>query len=172
MPEICDLPAQNLTAEAFAPYGTVILPMEDGVPFGPQDAELHLSGGTPRFYAMRLASRGLTFSRINRHRNVTQVLASAGGLAWLIAVAPPPPVDAADAEPEPDAIRAFRIPGDAGIMLRRGTWHAGPLFEPAEQSFFNLELSYTNVTDHWNCDLAKRYGIAFRIVPSLRPPPA
>jgi ureidoglycolate hydrolase len=161
---IRDLAAQKLTAEAFAPYGTVIPPMEDGVPFGPQDAGLSLFGGTPRFYAMRLSSRGLTFSRINRHRNVTQVLASAGGLPWLIAVAPPPLADAPEAEPALDDIRAFRIPGDAGIMLRLGAWHAGPLFELAEQSFFNLELSDTNVTDHWNCDLAKRYGVAFRVV--------
>jgi ureidoglycolate hydrolase len=164
MPDFLDLPAQELTPEAFAPYGTVIPPTEDGVAFGPQDAGLYLSAGTPRFYAMRLANRGLTVSRITRHRKVTQVLASAGGLPWLIAVAPPPLVDAPDAEPALEDIRAFRIPGDAGIMLRLGAWHAGPLFEGAEQSFFNLELSDTNVTDHWNCDLAKRYGVAFRIL--------
>jgi ureidoglycolate hydrolase len=160
-----DIKAQELTAQAFAPFGTVIAPMADGVPFGAQDAGLHLSGGTPRFYAMRLANRDLSFSRITRHRNVTQVLASAGGLPWLIAVAPPPAVDLPDAEPALDDIRAFRIPGDAAIMLRRGTWHAGPLFETAEASFFNLELSDTNVTDHWTCDLAKRYGFALRVVP-------
>lgn len=165
MPDIRDLPAQDLTPGAFAPYGTVIPPMEDGVPFGPQDAGLYLSGGTPRFYAMRLPNRGLVFSKINRHRNVTQVLASSGGLPWLIAVAPPPAVDAPDAEPALEDIRAFRVPGDAGIMLHVGTWHAGPLFEAAEQSFFNLELSDTNVTDHWNCDLGKRYGVGFKVVP-------
>ncbi len=164
MPDIRDLPAQALTPEAFAPYGTVVPPMDDGVPFGPRDAGLYLSGGTPRFYAMRLPNRGLIFSRINRHRNVTQVLASAGGLPWLIAVAPPPAVDAVDAEPALEDIRAFRVPGDAGIMLLRGAWHAGPLFEAAEQSFFNLELSDTNVTDHWNCDLDKRYGVGFRVL--------
>ena len=29
-----DLPILELTAERFAPYGSVIAPMEDGVPFG------------------------------------------------------------------------------------------------------------------------------------------
>ena len=164
MPDTVDLTAQDLTPETFAPYGTVIAPKQDGAAFGPADGGLYLSGGTPRFYTMRLPNRGLTVSRITRHRNVTQVLASAGGAPWLLAVAPPPMEDTSDAEPALDAIRAFRIPGDVGVMLLRGAWHAGPLFEAAEASFFNLELSDTNVTDHWNCDLAKRYGVALRVV--------
>jgi ureidoglycolate hydrolase len=164
MPEIRDLIAHDLTAEAFAPFGTAIPPMEDGTPFGPQDAALHLAGGTPRFYAMRLPNRGLVISRITRHRAVTQVLASAGGLPWLIAVAPPPAVDAPDAEPALEDIRAFRVPGDSAVMIHRGAWHAGPLFEMPEASFFNLELADTNIVDHWNCDLVKRYGASLRVV--------
>jgi hypothetical protein len=50
------------------------------------------------------------------------------------------------------------------VMLFRGTWHAGPLFEGAKASFFNLELSDTNVTDHWNCDLVTRYGVTLKLV--------
>jgi ureidoglycolate hydrolase len=164
MPDIRDLPVMDLSPESFAPYGTVILPMEDGSPVGPQDAALQLGAGVPRFYAMRLPNRGLVINRITRHRQVTQVLGSAGGLPWLLAVAPPPAEDTPDAEPQLEDIRAFRIPGDAAIMLRRGAWHAGPLFETPEASFFNLELSDTNVTDHWSCDLAKRYGVTLRLV--------
>jgi len=162
--DIRDLPAMPLTPEAFAPYGSVIAPTQDGTAFGPQDAPLHLGGGTPRFYCMRLPNRGLVIRHITRHRQVTQVLASAGGLPWLLAVAPPPAEDAADAEPPLEVINAFQIPGDAAVMLRRGAWHAGPLFETQQASFFNLELSDTNVTDHWSCDLAKRYGVALRVV--------
>ena len=164
MPDIRDLTARDLTPEAFAPFGAVIAAKQDGAPFGPEDGGLYLNGGTPRFYTMRLPNRGLTISRITRHRNVTQVLASAGGAPWLLAVAPPPTEDAADAEPALEAIQAFHIPGDVAVMLLRGAWHAGPLFEAAEASFFNLELSDTNVTDHWNCDLAGRYGVALRVV--------
>jgi ureidoglycolate lyase len=164
MSEIRDLPVSELTPKRFAPYGTVIPPMADGTAFGGQDAALHFGSGIPRFYAMRLPNRGLVISRITRHRDVTQVLASAGGRPWLLAVAPPPLEDADDAEPALEAIKAFRIPGDAAVMLSRGTWHAGPLFADAEASFFNLELSDTNVTDHWNCDLVKRYGVALRLV--------
>ena len=121
MPDICDLTAQNLTPEAFAPFGAVIAPKQDGAPFGPQDgATVSRTERTPRFYTMRLPNRGLTVSRITRHRNVTQVLASAGGAPWLLAVAPPPTEDAADAEPALEAIQAFRIPGDVAVMLLRG----------------------------------------------------
>ena len=164
MPEIRDLPVMALSAAAFAPYGTVIPPMEDGTAFGPQDAVLQLGAGVPRFYTMRLPNRGLVISHITRHRQVTQVLGSAGGLSWLLAVAPPAAEDVAGAEPALEDIRAFRIPGDAAVMLLRGAWHAGPLFETPEASFFNLELSDTNVTDHWSCDLAKRYGVTLRLV--------
>ncbi len=169
MPDIRDLPVIDLSPEAFAPYGTVIPPTEDGTPFGPQDAALHFGTGIPRFYAMRLPNRGLVISRITRHRQVTQVLASAGGHPWLLAVAPPPIPDVPEAEPALDDIRAFRVPGDAAVMLLRGNWHAGPLFETPEASFFNLELSDTNVTDHWNCDLVQRYGVSLKLVTASKP---
>ena len=159
-----DLPVLELTAETFAAFGTVIPPMEDGVPFGPGDAELDLAKGTPRFYCMRVPARGLMVRQITRHRNVTQALASSGGHDWWLAVAPPKDLDVADAEPALADIRAFRIPGDTAVMLFAGTWHAGPLFEGAEQSFFNLELADTNVVDHHTCKLTERYGVALRLV--------
>jgi ureidoglycolate hydrolase len=165
MPEIRDLPVLDLTPDAFAPYGAVIAPTEDGTAYSPNDAALQFGTGIPRFYAMRLPNRGLLISRITRHRQVTQVLGSAGGQPWLLAVAPPPVEDLADARPAPGDIRAFHIPGDTAVMLLRGSWHAGPLFEAAEASFFNLELSDTNVTDHWTCDLAKTYNVTFRLLP-------
>jgi ureidoglycolate hydrolase len=164
--DIRDLPVAALTPDAFAPYGTVIPPMEDGTAFGPWDAALQLGAGIPRFYTMRLPNRGLTINRITRHRQVTQVLGSAGGQSWLLAVAPPPAEDLADAAPALADIKAFRVPADTAIMLLRGTWHAGPLFEMPEASFFNLELSDTNVTDHWSCDLRSRYGVALRLLPA------
>lgn len=163
MSEIRDLAVEDLSAAAFAPFGTVIPPTEDGTAFGPGDAALQIAAGIPRFYTMRLPNRGLLISRITRHRQVTQVLASAGGSPWMLAVAPPPLPDAAEARPALDDIRAFRVPGDVAVMLLRGAWHAGPLFLTAEACFFNLELSDTNVVDHWNCDLAKSYGVTLRL---------
>ena len=161
--KIIELPVLELTAERFAPYGSVIAPMEDGVPSGVEDAPLDLSAGTPRFYAMRIPARGLTVTHITRHRRVTQMLASVGGQTWFLAVAPPLAVDDPKAEPALGDISAFRIPGNVGVLLHKGSWHAGPLFEAGEQSFFNLELTDTNVVDHHTSDLVARYGCALRL---------
>lgn len=161
---VTDLRIEPLTPDAFAPFGTVMAATEDGVPFGPGDARLELTQGTPRFYLMRIPWRGRMVRQITRHRRVTQVLASVGGQPWLIAVAPPHDLERPDAEPALAGIRAFRVPGDVAIMLARGTWHAGPLFDPPEASFFNLELADTNLTDHHSCQLTRRYGTALRLV--------
>lgn len=155
------LQVNRLTPESFATYGTVIEPKEDGTPFGPEDAELELTRGTPRLYIMRLPRRPMRVKQITRHRQVTQCLASVGGKPWLIAVAPPLKVDDPQAEPALEDIKAFRIPGDVAIKLHRGSWHAGPFFEAEEVSFFNLELSNTNEVDHQNCYLDKKYGTVF-----------
>jgi ureidoglycolate lyase len=151
----------RLSPESFAPFGQVIAPADDGGPLAPNEAQLDLSRGRPRFYIMRLSRRGLRFREITRHRQVTQCLAAVGGKSWFIAVAPPGQVDDAKALPALDDIKAFRIPGDVAIKLHRGTWHAGPFFEDDAISFFNLELADTNEADHQTCHLDKQYGTAF-----------
>ncbi|MBD0335391.1 MAG: ureidoglycolate lyase [Cyanobacteria bacterium Co-bin13] len=153
------LPVQRLTPEQFAPFGQVIYPSPDGLPFGPDDAQLQLQNGIPRFYIMQLEHQGLRFHKITRHQQCTQCLGALEGKDWLIAVAPPGPA----AAPEPEAIKAFRIPGNCFIKLEVGTWHAGPHFEADTISFYNLELSDTNISDHETCDLTKTFGLAFEL---------
>jgi ureidoglycolate lyase len=151
------LVAEPISAAAFAPYGKLVEPMPDGAPAGDVDQARDLSRGRPRFYIMALDHRPLIVSRITRHTRATQVLAAVGGGGWLLTVAPPGSAEA----PDPEAIRAFRIPGDVAVLLSCGTWHAGPYFEPPQMSFFNLELEDTNVADHETCDLAARFGLSF-----------
>lgn len=150
----------RLTPEAFAPFGQVIAPIEDGVPFGPEDAQLDLTQGTPRLYIMRLPRKGLRFKQITRHRAVTQCLASFGN-SWFIGVAPPYKLDDPEAQPALEDIKAFKIPAGVAIKLHRGSWHAGPFFEDDEINFLNLELADTNQVDHQNCYLDRRYGTVF-----------
>lgn len=149
-----------ITPEAFAPFGQVIFPSDDGAEFGPNDAQLDLSQGIPRFYIMHLDHKGRHFSRITRHQSCTQCLGSLNGQEWLMGVAPP----SAEENPDPDQIQAFRIPGNCFIKLHCGTWHAGPYFDQAAIDFYNLELSNTNVVDHYTCDLSVTFGISFEIV--------
>jgi ureidoglycolate lyase len=158
------LPVAEATPEAFAPFGTVIAATQDGAPFDAARDGLTLDRGTPRFYIMKLARRGLVLQQITRHRQVTQCLASVGGKPWYMAVAPPRDLHDAGAEPVVADIRGFRIPCDVAIKLHLGTWHAGPFFDDADMAFFNLELADTNETDHQSCRLDRRFGVRLRFL--------
>src|SRR3954454_5570351 len=149
------LDIRELTDEAFAPYGQGIAPLRTGgqgaettydPEMSPTEARLVLRNGEPRLWIMHLPHVGLGFTRIARHRRVTQCLGSLGGKEWLIAVAPPGgPEDAA--RPRVEDIAAFRVPGDRLIKLHVATWHAGPHFLYDECLFVNLENLDTNRRD-------------------------
>ncbi|MEM9093063.1 MAG: ureidoglycolate lyase [Cyanobacteria bacterium P01_F01_bin.53] len=152
--------ALPLTPEAFRPFGQVIMPQPDDTPFNPQDAQLALQNGTPRFYIMQLHQRGRRFHTITRHGACTQCLGALEGKDWFLGVAPP----SDQPKPHPDDIQVFKIPGNCFVKLEVGTWHAGPYFDDDTVNFYNLELSDTNVVDHTTCDLAVTYGVTFEIV--------
>ena len=154
------LTAQPVTLENFAPFGQVIFPSADGALFGPDDAQLQLDGGVPRFYIMTLEAKGTRFRTITRHQRCTQCLGALEGKDWFMAVASP----GAAEQPGPQEIRAFHIPGNCFIKLEVGTWHAGPYFTHPAVNFYNLELSDTNITDHQTCNLAREFGLEFEIV--------
>ncbi|MFI5021661.1 MAG: ureidoglycolate lyase [Alphaproteobacteria bacterium] len=151
----------DLSPDAFAPYGEVIRPFRaagQGVEtaYDPMtsaaEAKLVLLNGQPRLWIMHLCRVGVKFSKIARHRKVTQCLGSLQGKAWLIAVAPPG--DLSDsARPRLEEIVGFRVPGDCAIKLHTATWHAGPHFVHDECLFFNLENMDTNKGDFHAADL-------------------
>jgi ureidoglycolate hydrolase len=163
------LEIRELTPEAFAPYGQVIAPLRTGgqgtashddPETSAREAQLVLRNGTPRLWVMHLPHVGLGFTRIARHRRVTQCLGSLGGKEWLIAVAPPGDLGD-DAQPRIDDIVAFRVPGDRLIKLHVATWHAGPHFVHDECLFVNLENLDTNRRDFHAAALPVecRYGV-------------
>jgi ureidoglycolate hydrolase len=149
------LEPRELTPQAFAPYGQVVAPLRTGgqgaeTGYDPEasasEAKLELSNGVPRLWIMHLPNVGLGFTRIARHRRVTQCLGSLGGNEWFIGVAQPGDLDDG-ARPRVEDIAAFRIPGDRLIKLHVATWHAGPHFVHDECLFFNLENLDTNQRD-------------------------
>jgi ureidoglycolate hydrolase len=155
------LSAQCITPENFQQYGQVIFASVDGKTFDTEDAQLNLQNGIPRFYIMRLHHKGRKFHKITRHVKCTQCLGSLEGKDWLIAVCPPNNhVD----KPDLENIAAFRIPGNCFIKLNVGTWHAGPYFEHDVVDFYNLELSDTNVVDHFTHDFQRSHQLEFEIV--------
>jgi len=159
-----ELEVLPLEAAAFAPFGRVIAPKASGTLYDDDDEQLDIGRGIPRFYILSLKGRPSVFHVITRHLSVTQCLASAGGHPWLVAVAPPDDPDNADAMPDLDRIKAFRVPGNLGIKLNRSTWHAGPFFDGDGADFFNLELHDTNIHDHFSYDFGAARGLemAFR----------
>lgn len=152
--------AHLITPNAFAPFGQVIQPIQDDVPYSALDAHLKLDEGIPRFYIMQLTNRGRRFTTITRHQRCTQCLGALAGAEWLMAVAPPGSTPA----PDLNAIQAFRIPGTCFVKLHIGTWHAGPFFDDQQVNFYNLELSDTNINDHYTCNLRSHYHVECEIV--------
>ena len=160
--ETLTLTATDVAPEEFGPYGVVLRAQEDGTPFTAEEATLDVTEGTPRFYLMSLENKPLGFTRITRHLHTTQTLMSVGGGEWFIAVAPAGSPDDGSV-PRSEEIRAFRIPGDIAITLKKGTWHSGPFFVDTEMDFVNLELSDTNVVDHHSYRLDDELGLRFVI---------
>jgi ureidoglycolate hydrolase len=146
--------AQDLTDEAFAPYGDIIKPRMSGEQFDRTHSydpskektyvKLVMTNGVPTLRIMNLRLRGLTFSNMARHRRVSQCLGSLQGKEWYMAVAAPTNGDSC---PRLEDIAAFRIPDDRIIKLHVGTWHAGPHFKHQECLFMNLENEDTNTQD-------------------------
>ena len=125
------IPAQPLDAKLFAPYGEIIGLRSAGSQFdvnsynpetSTDEPSLTLTNGTPRLWIMRLKKNGFVFSKLARHRRVTQCLGSLQGKKWLIAVVPPSDL-ANGARPDLARMAAFRIPGDCIIKLHVATWH-------------------------------------------------
>ncbi len=154
------LPLIEITTKNFQPYGQLITSSEDGKVYDETDAQLHLENGIPRFYIMRLKERGRQFHRITRHQQCTQCLGSLEGKEWFITVAPPSETD----YPNIEQLKAFKIPGNCFIKLEVGTWHAGPYFDHDYVDFYNLELSDTNVVDHFTYNFLEQDNLTFEIV--------
>ncbi|MEA5509064.1 ureidoglycolate lyase [Crocosphaera sp. UHCC 0190] len=154
------LPALAINSDNFQAYGQLITPSQHGKLYDETDAQLNLKNGIPRFYIMHLEKRGRQFDRITRHCQCTQCLGALEGKEWFMAVAPPSEQN----YPDLTQLKAFKIPGNCFIKLNVGTWHAGPYFDHDEVDFYNLELSDTNVVDHFTYNFLKEEHLTFEIV--------
>ncbi|XP_065869999.1 uncharacterized protein [Euphorbia lathyris] len=178
-PASINLKSIEATPESFKEYGQVIEASADGEEFGPQDAQLDLSLGIPRFYIMHLENRPLEFSTITHHASVTQCLGSIGGDEWYLGLAKPSIVKWNETKgddkivqsrsghlyvpPAVEEVKVFKISGPKFVKLDRGTWHAGPMFKADSMDFYNLELSNTNVVDHTTHNFKNINKVVFSI---------
>lgn len=119
-----------LTAEGFAPFGTVIeRPAAAGGRFingGTSrrhdllaDLNLQADGGHPLLTLFHAQARQfpLRLGELERHRLGTQTFVPLAGARCVIVVA------AAHAPLHAEALQAFQVRGDQGFVLAPGTWH-------------------------------------------------
>ncbi|GJD61065.1 ureidoglycolate lyase [Methylobacterium frigidaeris] len=116
------LPIEPITAEAFAPFGTLLV----GPAAGPrQDRAAEIENGRPGA-ALNLAlirsepfADSLPLRRLERHPHSAQAFLPLAVGEYLVVVAPD-----AGGRPDETALRAFRVPAGTGIVYRSGAWHA------------------------------------------------
>ena len=148
--EVRTVTAEHLTAEAFAPFGTVLGPE------GHERLPIELYGGTVDAFAIpieadepfqflfnRLRYRGMRIQFLERHMHLTQAFMPLDGLPFVQVVAP---ADAPEEDglPALDTVRAFIVPGGRGVQIGRGVWHEPPFPLQAEQQL--IVTSHVSLT--------------------------
>jgi len=123
-----ELTPEPLTAEAFAPFGSVIEAGDDAVKIDINQghairydrlAEIDVAdegggGAISLFRARPLAE--LILKQFERHPLGSQSFVPLSGRPYLVAVAPAGPFDYAK-------VRLFRAEGHQGVHYRKGVWH-------------------------------------------------
>ena len=127
-----------------------------------------------RLFQKRMLSKMFHYHSVLSHQMWQEELLSQSqqshflqGKDWLIAVCPP---NNQEPQPELAKMKAFRIAGDCFIKLNVGTWHAGPYFEHEVVDFYNLELSDTNIVDHYTHSFLKQQNDLIEFMLSLDDP--
>lgn len=128
MTKVVHIDVKPVTAENFAPYGQLI---------GLSDAEPNFRGNGLRSWRLGYGADDQTelmfiwfdfipmrFSKLERHFNVTQSFVPLGGVSMVMVVAPRTDPGNWDDLPQPESLEAFLIPGNCGVMMWKGVWHA------------------------------------------------
>jgi ureidoglycolate lyase len=138
-----DLAIEPLTAEAFAPFGTVIETA------GAESYPIN-GGTTTRFHALAEAEAGpsgtailsifratrwpepVEIKMMERHPLATQAFFPLSGQDWLVVVA-------GGERPTVDDLRLFRARGDQGVQYGHGIWHHPLLILVEQQDFLIVD---------------------------------
>jgi len=113
------VPVQELTAEAFAPYGEVSSPRTG--------FRLDFSGDAMTLCEVLIEKRPLHLDFLARHVRSTQTYIPLRGHESIIVVAPPSDLADSKALPDLTQLAAFRVTGECAVNLHKGTWHRSPL---------------------------------------------
>jgi ureidoglycolate lyase len=131
--EVRTVIAEQLTREAFEPFGDVLAPE------GLERLPIELYGGTfdsyragvlgsdrpVEFLVSRCRVREFRVHFLERHVELTQTFVPLGGAPFVVVVARPEARQEFGI-PAFEEVRAFLVRGDVAVNLRRGTWHEPP----------------------------------------------
>jgi ureidoglycolate lyase len=142
------LTVEPLASDTFAPFGEVLSqPAASAQAEGPgwswwgEIAALPADGRRWTFGYLALEPVPLTIDWAERHLHSPEVVfASASDVAVYVA---PSGTD----EPSLSAIRVFRLPAGAGVVLNPGVWHGAPFALDGPTSAFVLLLEGTGRDD-------------------------
>ena len=159
------LPVQDLQAETFAPYGTVLDPelaapkiCEEFFTFWDALAEMQIEGKTT-VALLEVVARSPEFSNLERHARTEEVFIALDGSVIFPVGAPSPGA----ALPDPATVKAFRLPAGKGVLLRKGCWHWIPFPLHARARLLVIFRAGTPDEDLDIQDLQAAKGILFRI---------
>ena len=139
-----ELTPEPLTAEAFAPFGSVIEASDEAVKLDINQghairydrlAEIDVAdeGGTGAISLFRARPLGELVLRVfERHPLGSQTFVPLSGRPYLVAVAPAGAFD-------PTKIRLFRAEGHQGVHYRKGVWHHFLLVLEADTDFLVID---------------------------------
>jgi len=163
-PRIHELEIEPLTAEAFAPFGTLLdagrRPVDRRLI--EYDKAFRIAGST-KVGVIWEPYADLTLTQLERHFSVTQSFIPLSGSLSVMAVARPTDPNDPKAIPDPDQVRAFLVDGTVGFRYDIGTWHSPnrSVLHPPGATFviISVEPSPTEVVDY-----ARQFGVTFRYV--------
>jgi ureidoglycolate lyase len=116
--------ARPLTAEAFRPYGQVLMATGDGPERREFAAEMQNRRPDARpnltFMRVPVAQPPLRITALERHRFSNQAFVPLAGTRHLVAVCP----SASDGEPELAELRVFVADGAQAVNYNADVWHA------------------------------------------------
>lgn len=144
-----EIPIQELTAEAFAPFGT-LLDTHGVADFDQETKSVHrfdFAADSPTILQIVSFKRQpMVVRKIEFHAHVTESRMHIGGAPTVIVVGRP-----GKKPPQPEELRAFAMQNQ-GVMFKRGTWHGTDAYplgaEPGRFLFLSDRATQQEIFDN------------------------
>jgi ureidoglycolate lyase len=150
---IMNVQIEDLTAEAFAPFGTIVeqpnrAPVAEGTGWHWWGEITYLGGGDRPYAVGRvdLEPAPLRFDWAERHMKTDEMLVPLGG-ECLVYVGPALYPDEPTRLPPLDQFRVFRVRPGQGVLMKAGIWHGAPMTADQPLGVLVVLLKDTGTTD-------------------------